>query len=152
ACLALGKGRNLYPDEKRLVNKLRYTIQEWLRYALDKQGEDKARELAAAVKKEHAGLDGTDGLIAAHVRNAVEKHLRSGKYAEARAALERHTDLLSKDEKLKLIRLVVDRQARERLDKKDWKGALAIYTTALADMPGDGHLTDNAIAVWDRQA
>jgi tetratricopeptide (TPR) repeat protein len=148
---AYQKGLAAYPDDLSLDNNLWVAAGAWLSQTLKSDGEDKARELAATLRKNHKGKK-IEGVLNRHVGGVLAPYLEKGQYAEARAALKRHAHLLSKDNTSKQTHRVIDGHAASFWRKGEWKAAHEVYAKALKELPGDAHLLDRGADVWDRQA
>jgi tetratricopeptide (TPR) repeat protein len=144
------KGLQRLSGNDTLKTNLVYTMQEWTRDTYKSAGAEKARAVLLGLRKRFPTVKEIDGLAKAHVQRVVADLRDAGKYKEGLAAVEDNKDLLAgKDDAKALAYSVYDRWAQSFQQKKEWQSALDIYGKALESYPKDGHLTNNAVAMWN---
>jgi tetratricopeptide (TPR) repeat protein len=138
------------PGNDHLKNNLIYTMQEWTSDAFKSSGPQKAKTVLLGLRKRFPALKDIDGLANAHVQRVVADLRGAEKFKEALTAIDDNKELLSgKDDAKLLAYSAYDAWAQSLKQKKDWQGAQDIYAKALESYPKDGHLTNNAIAMWN---
>jgi tetratricopeptide (TPR) repeat protein len=155
AVAVLQAARAHNPADGRLSNNLVYTVQEWARAALAKDGEDKAKAILLEQLKRFADLPALKEVAAAHVQQLARALQEGGKYEDALAAVSRHQDLLKDKETQNLAVSIFDSWARKLTGAGKWDEAVAVYERALLRLPGNGHLKTNLVYTmqqWTRDA
>jgi tetratricopeptide (TPR) repeat protein len=150
---ALERGLKADPADKRLRRQLGYVVQEWAKTVKRRDGDDAARKLLAMLAERFPDMPEVGGASKGHLQRSVQELTKQGKYDEALAAVERAGDLL-KDEKesAKLFGLVYDSWAEGLRKKKDWQGAVDVYSAALQRLPNEKRLEQNAVFTWNQWA
>ena len=142
-----------FPDDGRVKGNIGFLAQEWAKAAYAKEGAEKAGEALRTMLAKFPGLDDVKRSARNHVARAVAEAAEKGKYEDAIALLDASKDLLSREaDSVEIARSVYDRWADAKRDAKDRQGAADVYAAALKRHPGDGHLTQNAVAFWDEWA
>jgi pentatricopeptide repeat protein len=67
-------------------------------------------------------------------------------------ATERCRKLLTEKDHAHFVRIICDQWSQAHVKKSEWNEGLAVYTRGLKLLPGDSHLTRNAVVTWNQWA
>jgi tetratricopeptide (TPR) repeat protein len=87
-----------------------------------------------------------------HVLRAMRENLRDGQYKAALSDVGQHAKWLDANTVRKFQWQVYDSWAGDLAGKRKWQDAVDIYAEALRNLPGDKHLSHNAVVAYDRWA
>jgi len=136
-------------DPSRAKNNIRYFLQEWAKDSYAKDGAAASFKVLAGQIKRFSAINGVVDVGRNHVGQIVQDLASQAKYDEALTAAEAGKELLKDDAELGQISTIAyDSWADELQRKKDWQGAIDVYTKALQKFPEEGRLEQNAVATW----
>jgi tetratricopeptide (TPR) repeat protein len=87
-----------------------------------------------------------------HLLRTMRENLRDGQYEAALSAVSQHAKWLDANTVRSFQLQIYDTWAGDLAGKQKWQDAEAVYAEALQNLPGDSHLSHNAVVVYDRWA
>jgi tetratricopeptide (TPR) repeat protein len=140
------KGLKHVPNASLLETNFIYCCQEWLRDALEQEGEAGAQNVAIDLLKRFPENKDLRKLVENHLQRVAVRLCDDEKFADAIACVDRHKDLLAalgnSDVADDVLETVYDRWARTYF-KKDWAKAIETYELGLKRVPKSALLKNN---------
>ncbi|MBI2823569.1 MAG: hypothetical protein HYX69_02630 [Planctomycetia bacterium] len=147
AASVLEKGLENAPQDYSLNNNLAYTVQQWVRFVLEHEGEAQAKEVLLRLLAKYREVQGVKDVADNHIFRLLRKLEEAGKYNEALAAVDRNREILvalgKENEADELAATVYDAQARKLVKEGHWADAVAVYAEGLQKLPDQSRLTGN---------
>jgi tetratricopeptide (TPR) repeat protein len=156
AVAVLEKGLAAQPEDKRIPNNIAFTVQEWGRNALTKEGPEQAKAVLLSMLQRFPKLPELKEVAKNHAKSAVLGLRDAGKFEAALTAIDAHREFLAGKNDVKDLSLAVfDTWAGKLAKEKKWPDAVDVYDKALSRLPGDPHIKNNLIYTvqeWARDA
>ena len=146
AIAAVVEGLELFPQDRRLLNNLAYTVQEWASHLNKTQSPNVAREKLLDMQNRFPKHKGITEVGANFARNQFVELRDAGRFEEAISCVEENAKLFASDgDPGKMFRNAYDAWARKLMKQGEWNRAIDIYARGLKQLPDDRLLRQNVV-------
>ncbi|MEC9002897.1 MAG: hypothetical protein VX644_05960 [Planctomycetota bacterium] len=139
-------------DNREMGQRIGFCVQELARDTWTKDGPLAAEKHLTDWVTRQPELKTLRVAVAVYMQGVVQKHQRDQQPAKALVAANRCRKLLTEKDHTHFIRIVCDRWSQAHVKNSEWNEGLAVYTQGLKSLPGDSHLTRNAVVTWNQWA
>ena len=153
AAAVLEEGLKAEKPDWKIRNNIGFIAQEWAEAAYATGGWNQAERVLDNLLKSFPNQAKVKRASTTFIFRRIEALIKAKKFEQARQITERYKHFVGNGRDLaKLATSTYDTQADIYLEKKDYPGAISVYTQALEQRPNDSHLKQNEQAVWDMWA
>ena len=139
-------------DDQEMGKRIGFCVQEQARRFWTEDGPQAAEKYLANWVARQPDLKAIRTAAAVYVQTVVQKYQRDQQPAKALATADRCRKLLTVKDHAHFIRVVCDQSSQAHVKKSEWNESLAVYSRGLKSLPGDSHLTRNAVVTWNQWA
>ena len=139
-------------DDREMGQRIGFCVQELTGMSWKNEGPQAAEKHLADWVSRQPELKTIRTAVAVYVQTVVQKHQRDQQPAKALTATERCRKLLTEKDHAHFVRIVCDQWSQAHIKKSEWTEGIAVYTRGLKSLPGDSHLTRNAVVTWNQWA